>query len=182
MSVRVEMIVCSACEISVWASPLLPCVYLFPSGEQLSTRQVHGWCDDCSRVRQVEALPRLEVLVADEQALLKRAREKPVGLSRYEQRELEEVGLYRRLLQQRQSPPRCLECGGVAIQAWQFDDDGRATSSPHGGCPGLCKMIEDPDGMRIALIDDAETYSPEGQYLGRLSDQNGSGYEARSEA
>jgi len=102
------------------------------------------------------------------------SRDVEASVSRYEQRDLEEIGLYRRLLRQRQSPCRCLECGGVTVQAWLFDENGRATHSPHGGCPGMGKLVEDPGGMRILLIDDADAYSPEGEYLGRLSNQAGS--------
>lgn len=174
MSTHVEMIVCPVCETSAWGAPNLPGVYVFPSGEQLPMRRGHGWCEECRHIQLLEALPSLDALNQEEEALTGLARSRPGGLDHHEQQDLEDIGLYRRLLHQRQSPCRCLACGSMAVQPWLFGENGQATHSPHGGCPGMCQMIEDPDGMRIALIEDADAYSIEGDRLGRLSDQLGS--------
>lgn len=170
MSIHVEMIVCPVCETSAWGAPNLPSVYVFPSGDQLSMRRGRGWCEECRRIRLLEALPSFDALDQEEVALTRLARSKPGGLDHYEQQDLEDIGLYRRLLHQRQSPCRCLACGSKAVQPWLFGENGQATHSPHGGCAGICQMIEDPDGMRIDLIEDADAYSPEGDPLGRLSE------------
>ncbi|MCM3566295.1 hypothetical protein [Hydrogenophaga intermedia] len=171
MSIHVEMIICPICETSAWAAPNLPCVYVFASGEQLAMRRGHGWCEECHRIRLLEALPSFDALNQEEVALTKLARSKLGGLDHFEQQYLEDIGLYRRLLHQRQSPCRCLACGSTVVQPWLFNENRQATHSPHGGCPGMCQVIEDPDGMRIALIEDADAYSIEGDRLGRLSGQ-----------
>lgn len=173
MSLNVQLLECALCKTSAYAFPVLSAVYVFPSGELLRLRRSRGWCKSCGRIRQVEALPNPESLNREEAGLLELAQTKPDGLSRYEQRDLDDIGLYRRLLNLRQHQTRCLDCGDTGIDAWEFDDDGLATRSPHGGCPGLCVPIDDPDGMRISLVDDAEAYSLEGEYIGRLSEQPG---------
>ena len=173
MSLKVQLLECAICKTSAYAFPVLPTVYVFPNGELLRLRRSRGWCKGCCQIRLVEALPNSASLNREEAGLLELAQTKPDGLDRYEQRDLDDIGLYRRLLSLRQHPNRCLDCGGTDIDAWEFDEDGLATRSPHGGCPGICVPIEDPDGMRIALVDDAEAYSLEGEHIGRLTEQPG---------
>lgn len=173
MSLLVELLKCEACETTVYAFPMLPSAYLFPTGELARLRWTFGWCSDCHRVHQVEQLPSPETLDREEAELHELARSKPDGLSRYEQQDLERIGLYRRLLGVRVSANRCMTCGGTNIDRWEFDADGQATHNPHGGCAGRVRQFEDPDSMRIALVHDAEAYTLEGEYLGRLSEQPG---------
>lgn len=175
MSLKVKMLKCDKCRTSVFAFPLLPSVYCFPSGEVLRMRSAFGWCETCQHIRQVEALPSLSELDAEEAGWLKRAQAKAGGLHRYEQREQESIGLYRRLLHLRQHSSRCLGCGGLAVDAWRMDADENFVHSPHGGCAGRVHLVDDPDGMRILLLEDAEAYSLEGEHLGRLSEQPGYG-------
>lgn len=173
MSLKVQLLKCEACETTVYAFPMLPSAYLFPTGELARLRWTFGWCGDCNCVQQVEGLPSVQTLEKEEADLHYLARSKPSGLSRYEQKDLECIGLYRRLLLVRLSWNRCLICGGTSIDPWVFDSDENATHNPHGGCTGQVRQIEDPDGMRIALVDDAETYTLEGEYIGRLAEQPG---------
>ena len=173
MSLQVELLNCEACKTVVYAFPMLPLAYIFPTGELARLRWTFGWCGDCNRVQQVEQLPSPETLDKEEAELHELARSKPDGHSRYELQDLERVGLYRRLLDVRVSANRCMTCGGTNIDPWVFDADGQATYNPHGGCAGQFRQFEDPDGMRIALVEDAKAYTLEGERLGRLSEQPG---------
>lgn len=152
---------------------MLPSVYVFPTGELVRLRSGFGWCTDCEHIRQIEKLPSTERLEMEEDALKALARKQPGGLSRYEQMDLEHVGLYRRLLDARQSANRCMTCGGTNTDSWLFDANELATYNPHGGCLGQFSQTEDPDGMRLALVEDAEAYTLEGEHIGRLSQQPG---------
>ncbi len=173
MSLLVQFLQCDACDERIAVVPLLPSVYVFPTGELLRLHSSFGWCRDCQGVLQVEALPSVAALDQEEAALLALARTLPEGLSKYEKRDLEGVGLYRRLLAMRQSPGRCMCCGGSEIDHWTFEEPGITAHSPHGGCQGRFRQIDDPDGMRLMLVDDANAFSPDGTSLGRLSDQPG---------
>lgn len=173
MSFKVQLLECETCKTAVYAFPLLPSAYVFPTGELARIRSSFGWCGGCHRIRQVEQLPSTATLDKEEADLRALARTKPEGLDKYEQKDLERIGLYRRLLAVRQSANRCMSCGSTNIDLWAFDEDDKATYNPHGGCTGQFQQIEDPDGMRIALVDDAEAFSIEGQHLGRLSEQPG---------
>ena len=173
MSLKVELLECEACKATVYAFPMLPLAYIFPTGELARLRWTFGWCGGCDRVQQVEQLPSAETLDEEEADLYELARSKPDGLDRYEQKDLRRIGLYRCLLGTRLSANRCMTCGGTNNAAWVFDSHERATHNPHGGCAGQFRQIEDPDGMRLMLVEDAEVYTLEGQYLGRLSEQPG---------
>lgn len=173
MSLQVELLKCETCKATVYAYPTLPSAYMLPTGELVRLRWTFGWCGGCDRVQQVEQLPSAETLDEEEADLHELARSKPDGLDRYEQKDLRRIGLYRRLLSTRLSANRCMTCGGTNIDPWVFDAQEQATYNPHGGCDGQFRQIEDPDGMRIALVHDAEVYSLEGKYLGRLSEQPG---------
>lgn len=173
MSFKVKLFECDTCRTSVFAFPLLPSVYCFPSGEVLRMRSGFGWCEACQRIRQVEALPSLAALDAEEAGWRERAQANAGGLDRYEKREQDSIGLYRRLLHLRQHGNRCLACGGVAVQAWRVDADDNFIHNPHGGCSGRVHLVDDPDEMRIFPVDDAEAYTLEGEHLGRLSEQPG---------
>ena len=179
MSLKVQLLECDTCRTAVFAFPLLPSVYWFAPGDVLRMRSAFGWCEDCQKVRQAEALPGLVELDAEEASWRKLAQTQPGGLDRYEQRELDSIGLYRRLLSVRQHRNRCLECGSEALQSWRMDAEGNMVHNPHGGCTGRFRFIDDPDEMRIALVDDDEAYTSEGDYLGRLSEQHGFDREAR---
>lgn len=173
MSLSVQLLECELCKTTVYAFPMLPSVYVFTTGELARLRWTFGWCNDCRDIRQVENLPTAESLDKEEADLHSLARSRPDGLDRYEQKDLERIGLYRRLLSVRHSGCRCMDCGGSNIEPWKFDAQGQTTYSPHGDCAGKFRPIEDPDGMRLSLIEDAKAYSLEGEYLGRLSEQPG---------
>lgn len=173
MSLKVQLLECEACKTAFCAFPMLPSAYVFPTGELVRLRWTFGWCGDCNRIRQVEQLPSAETLDKEEADLHELARTKPDGIDRYEQKDMERIGLYRRLLGVRQSANRCMACGGTHIHPWVFDAHEQATHNPHGGCAGRFKQIEDPNGMRLALVDDAEAYTLEGEHIGRLSAQPG---------
>lgn len=173
MSFKVQLLECPLCKATAYAFPHLPSAYIFPTGELLSLRWARGWCRTCSRIRQLEDLPNLEALQTEEAEILKLAGTNPDGLDWNQKLKLAGMDLYRRLLGVRQHPNRCLDCGSTDIEHWEFDNEGLATSSPHGGCPGLCVPVEDPDEIRLALVEDAEAYSIEGEHLGRLSQQPG---------
>lgn len=173
MSLKVQLLECETCKTTVYAFPMLPSAYIFPTGELARQRWTFGWCGDCNRVQQVEQLPSAAALDKEELNLHKLERSKAGGLDRYEQKDLERIGLYRRLLGVRLSANRCMACGGTNIDPWVFDAQEQATHNPHGGCDGRFRQIEDPDGMRLMLVDDSELYTLEGEYLGRLSGQPG---------
>lgn len=173
MSVKVQLLECQACKLAVYAFPMLPSTYVFATGELLRLRWAFGWCTGCSRVRQVEALPSMDLLDKEEADLRALDLTKPNGLDRYERQDLDRIDVYRRLVGSRKSPPHCMECGGTDIAPWSFDEAGEPIHNPHVGCEGRFQTVEDPDEMRIALIHDAECYSTEGIYLGRLSEQPG---------
>lgn len=173
MSLKVELLECESCKATVYVFPMLPSAYIFPTGELARLRWTFGWCGDCKRVQQVEQLPSAETLDKEEADLYGLARSKPDGLHRYQHRDLQRIGLYRRLLGTRLSANRCMTCGGTNIASWVFDTHERATHNPHGGCVGKFTQIEDPDGMRLMLVDDAEVYTLDGEHAGRLSEQPG---------
>lgn len=173
MSFKVQLLECETCKTAIYAFPLLPSAYVFPTGELARMRSSFGWCGGCHRVRQVEQLPSTETLDKEEADLRALAHTKPEGLDKYEQKDLERIGLYRRLLAVRRGANRCMSCGSTNIDLWAFDEDDKATYNPHGGCAGRFKQIDDPNEMRIALVDDAEAFSIEGEHLGRLSEQPG---------
>lgn len=173
MSFTVQLLECETCNTTIYAFPLLPSAYVFPTGELARMRATFGWCGDCHRVQQVEQLPSTETLDKEDADLRELARTKPDGLNKYEQKDLESIGLYRHLLAVRRSANRCISCGSTNIDVWAFDENDKAIYNPHGGCAGHFRQIEDPNGMRIALVDDAEAFSVEGEYLGRLSEQPG---------
>ena len=169
----VQVLKCEVCKTAVYAFPMLPSAYMFPTGELARLRWTFGWCGDCNSVQQVEQLPSAETLDKEELDLHKLECSKVGGLDRYEQQDRARIGLYRRLLGARRSANRCMTCGGTNIDPWVFDAQEQAKHNPHGGCAGQFTQIEDPDGMRIALVHDAEVYTLEGEYLGRLSEQPG---------
>lgn len=173
MSLKVQLLECKTCKTTVYAFPMLQSAYIFPTGELARLRWTFGWCGDCNRVQQVERLPSTETLDKEELDLQKLECSKEGGLDRYEQKDRERIGLYRRLLSVRLSANRCMTCGGTNIDPWVSDAQEQATHNPHGGCDGQFRQIEDPDGMRIALVDDATAYTLEGEHIGRLSEQPG---------
>lgn len=173
MSLKVQLLECETCKTAIYAFPVLPSAYVFPTGELARMRSTLGWCGECRHVRQVEQLPSGATLDKEEADLRDLARTKPEGLDKYEQKDLERIGLYRRLLAVRKSANRCMSCGSTNIDLWAFDEKDKATYNPHGGCAGRFRQIEDQDGMRIAPEDDAEAFSVEGEHLGRLSEQPG---------
>ena len=118
-------------------------------------------------------LPSIDLLDKEEADLRALDRTKANGLDSYERQDLDRIDVYRRLVRSRKSPPCCMECGGTDIAPWLFDGDGLPTHNPHGVCSGSFQTVADPDEMRLALVDDAECYSTEGVYLGRLSEQPG---------
>lgn len=132
MSFTVQLLECETCNTTIYAFPLLPSAYVFPNGDLARMRSTFGWCGDCHCVQQVEQLPSTETLDKEDADLRELARTKPEGLNKYEQQDLECIGLYRRLLAVRRSANRCMSCGSTNIDLWAFDENDEATYNPHG--------------------------------------------------
>jgi hypothetical protein len=119
----------------------------------------------------VEEWPSGEDLDNDAAAVVREWGECPDQLEGWRQEKLDDIETYRRLQPLRTTPNHCLECGGSDLLQWSYNSEGELSGSPHGDCPGLFREVkEDPDGMRLMLVDESDLYSINGTNMGRVLD------------
>jgi len=182
----------SQCDVLTWGGR----DYVLPDGEQISIPCRLGWCEECDGLASVETFS-AELFCGKIQAAerdlaepdLYRERQRrhsqqfvfgsrvvslPTGWN-YEQASPEErLNVASKLLamiEKRQSPPRCLKCGGTRVTAplvsdWSRVKDPRLPTPigfVHPGCGGELSVVE--DGFRVALRPSIRRYTPEGEFI-----------------
>lgn len=180
---------CSHCDFRGWdVSSWGPMEYVLPDGQRLHVETRLGWCHACQRPEAVEVLD-LDARRADLDAAEDRLAE--MGGEHFRANVLHALpGPWRRrlaewarqaiaciekravvgMLEQRQSPPRCLHCGSTDVfqpldpraELRPMDQPWR-TGFQHPGCEG--EILGACDGMRISLKSRVRTYTPEGERL-----------------
>lgn len=168
MSLPQLLLACDTCGESVPAGPYLSALYSIPDGKNLPLRWTLGWCNLCGRAGRVEDWPSGDDLDSDAASVVREWGECPDQLDGWRQEKLDEIETYRRLQPLRTTPNHCLNCGGTDLLSWSYNSEGELTVSPHRGCPGLFRQVEDPDGMRFMLVDESDLYSINGTGLGRV--------------
>lgn len=168
MSLPQHLLACESCGESVPTGPYLSAVYSIPNSKNLPLRWTLGWCNSCGHATRVEDWPSNEDLERDAASVFREWEECPDQLEGWKQEKLLDIETYRRLQPLRTTPNHCLNCGGIDLLAWSYDEDGQLKVSPHGECTGLFREVEDPDGMRFMLVDESELYAINGEKLGRV--------------
>lgn len=195
MSWPVTAYYCTKCDfrqtdVGTWGTT----EYILSNGVRIPLHWVLGWCADCKGIVAVESLDmsrREAELLKAECELAKRG---PLRVRRWWQihrfllpvrwrrdlvhstyfaAKLEDARAVLRLIIDRQTPPKCLTCGGNDIISPLFADackrDDRwqpsRTGFSHPGCGGDIWMSE--DGMRIGLKPSIRRYAPEGMPIGQ---------------
>lgn len=72
------------------------------------------------------------------------------------------LALHREWRLERQSPPRCLACGGTDFVPFDADTQGKPLPSPHVGCAGTLSI----EKMRVAHRVRRQLWTSEGESLG----------------
>jgi hypothetical protein len=93
-------------------------------------------------------------------------------------RKLDEATLLLAIIKQRQSPPRCLECGSTRVivplvadrEFWDSVNTKGAIGFIHPDCGG--ELLAHKDGLRIAIRTSKRYYTPEGVFIERVFDDD----------
>jgi hypothetical protein len=199
MSLPVTKFYCKKCDfeggdVGTWGMH----EYVLPNSVRIPINRLLGWCDDCDQIASVELFSRTESekevqqaedAVEEHMQLLPRRRWWQlhqfvfywIWKHRVTEWESKQFDLLCKLddakdvvvhLQQRKTPPRCLECGSRKVHApvvtnsetdEYLEEKPCATGFVHPGCGGEIWMRM--DGMRIALKPSVKYYTPEGDLI-----------------
>jgi hypothetical protein len=177
-------------------------IYVYPNGKSIPVIFHTGWCHDCNAVRDIEDLsihPRLEQLKSLQQAigsvqkknrLLFKSwtydarmwpddpewRERITG-DTYEAwaDQIDQAIKSIEFLHTRQSPPRCLSCGGTRHYTGSLSDPELTPETEshhallHPGCGGELELHIEGD-MFIKNPRSMRGYSAEGEFVGHYED------------
>lgn len=168
MSLPALLLVCDTCCESVPKGPYLSAVYSIPGDRTLPLRWTLSWCNSCGHAKRVEAWPSSEDLERDTAGVLREWAAYPQELGGWKQEKLENFETYQRLQPLRNTPNHCLDCGSTDLMPWSYNNEDELLASPHGGCQGLFKEAEHPDGLRFMLVDESDLYTIDGEFVGRV--------------
>ena len=165
--------------------------YRFPDGETLALDRTFGWCNSCTDIKAVEELPDricanydLRCVESDleEELYIKKQtglwssftqwwskarleRERQYKLDALTTKK-EQYLLQLRLLDGRNSPPRCLECSSTYIVQLAELRSANASSFKHPGCGGTFKQTTEYSDTRVSIELEEIICDPEGVRLG----------------
>lgn len=191
MSLPSMRLVCDRCGDGAKLGPFPRAFYLTEKDGPLPVRWTLGWCADCRQARQIEDWPYKAALDAEGITLLaealawkeqqKAAEAAPRGwLSRLfgrgagaaepeavmpQAQALADLRLYHWLLDTRQSPNRCMQCGSTHVWHWYLDKE---PQPEHPECGGRFRHADDVGGMRLNFRGLAALYDLEGNHLARI--------------
>jgi hypothetical protein len=147
--------------------------YLLPDNQATSSMATPVWCFDCNGIRDGERLPSAERLAEmlaeleanglDEATLKDNASFLNITLDLVKEYE-NELATRRAALAwrvKRQSPPRCLDCGGINHRPLEYADGGYI----HPGCNGMFRVGMEWHGSQGVFRE----LDPEGNGLSDLS-------------
>lgn len=150
--------------------------YQLPGEVRITIRQQLGWCRSCDRVVFCEELPTMGELAIEFAQFEELVRQdfdflSSPGMSAEEliERERSRLASLADMLQARQSPPRCLECGSTSIIPISEADENEEeavlptrSSIEHPGCGGPLSV----HGIGLSRSRLWTIYSTEGERLG----------------
>ncbi|MCU7871345.1 MAG: hypothetical protein KZQ91_01235 [Candidatus Thiodiazotropha sp. (ex Lucinoma borealis)] len=202
MSIPILTYRCKRCDYSQAAGFSGSHIYVYQNGNYIPVISRTGWCLDCNEVREIEDLsihPRLEHFKSLQQTIRSVQNKKRLIFSSWtydartwsddpEWREritaetfdtwadqLEQAIKSIEFLHTRQSPPRCLICGGTRVDAGNPTDPNSKTETHshhvllHPGCGGELELHAEGD-IFIKGSRPVRGYSTEGGFISQYKD------------
>jgi len=185
MSLPVTMYYCTQCDFQqgdggTWGTR----EYVLGSGVRIPVRWQIGWCESCNGIAPIEDLSSSRRIqeYREAQRTLSHLSQKSsnqwfLGLSKWERESLlrcedkmQDAIDALEMISIRKSPPHCLNCSSTQVHVPNKAEskvDGKSEEHVwrHIGCGGDIRARLNDDGLRLALRQSVQRYTPEGLFI-----------------